>query len=287
MGRKKQLQTVDEAALRRVLAENGFSAAGVILFLAWGAGLSAADMTTLRWEDISFDSAVLYPTGRRVPLDDDTYLYLMRLYERRRSEFVVVSDARGVPMHRVNISAAARAALNSESALRDITLKDLRDDFICRLLRRYDAEMVCRVAGLSRETLRTSYPRAAARRKADTAEDALLVSRAQQAGGLDRAAAAELLGIAGDAAYRRLRRLCRQGALVRVGMRYYPAGSVVAPEEQYETVRRYLAETGVAYRKDIAAALGLDGKRCGWVLHKMVAAGQLVLDHQRYTLPEK
>lgn len=42
---------------------------------------------------------------------------------------------------------------------------------------------------------------------------------------------------------------------MRVGTKYYPAGQVVPPEEQYGVIREFLTQSGPAYRQDLAALL--------------------------------
>ena len=48
-----------------------------------------------------------------------------------------------------------------------------------------------------------------------------------------------ILGLSKVAAYERLRQLTASGRLVRVGTKYYPAGQVVPPEEQYGVIREF------------------------------------------------
>ena len=95
----------------------------------------------------------------------------------------------------------------------------------------------------------------------------------------------DLLGLSRIAAYERLRQLAARGKLVRVGGKYYPAGQVVPPEEQYAVIRAFLEESGPAYRQDLADLLHIGPRQCGLILKHMVEDGRLVQVGQRYCLP--
>ena len=75
------------------------------------------------------------------------------------------------------------------------------------------------------------------------------------------------------------------GKLVRVGGKYYPAGQVVPPEEQYDVIRTFLEQSGPAYRQDLAALLHVGDRQCALILKHMVEDGRLVQAGQRYALP--
>jgi len=416
---KKTFHRPDGGAMRRLLGRNVDTCAGVILRLAWNMGLSLDEMHGLRWNDISFETGTLRLPGRSVPLDEDTAGCLKFRQTRqfhRVSEYVVVSDRRRAHMHRVYISRTAQAALDTEEALKDVTLKDLREDFVLRQLALYDSAWVARISGLTLATLNSTYlpfaaPEASAavrkrptrvetaelealactagapaglaiwlawklgleleelaalewrqvdwvesvirlpgrqapmddtmrallrqaydRRSPDAPPQILLSRNAQtpfdvsylsrvvrmalirggmehvklrdlkreeqrseggqailehaaRAGHINRNEAMALLHEGKTAVYRRLRRLTEQGKLVRIGAEYYPAGTVVPPEEQYAVIRAYLEREGGAYRQDLAALLRIAPQQCGWILQTMVQDGRLCREKQWYTLP--
>lgn len=89
-------------------------------------------------------------------------------------------------------------------------------------------------------------------------------------------------------AYSRLSELAFDGVLVRVNARYYPAGSVIAPEKQAEAIRDYLAQWGAAYCQDIADMLHIGKRTTARILKRMVERGEIVLlrREKRYTLPK-
>ena len=94
-----------------------------------------------------------------------------------------------------------------------------------------------------------------------------------------------LLGLSKTAVYGRLRRLTDLGRLVRVGGKYYLPGTVVPPEEQPAAVVGYLEQAGFAYRQDICGLLRIEPRQCTLLLKRMVAAGALAQDGQKYFLP--
>lgn len=71
----------------------------------------------------------------------------------------------------------------------------------------------------------------------------------------------------------------------RVGGKYYPAGQVVPPEEQYDVIRTFLEQSGPAYRQDLAALLHVGDRQCALILKHMVEDRRLVQAGQRYALP--
>ena len=116
-------------------------------------------------------------------------------------------------------------------------------------------------------------------------EEARLLAYAAENGTISRGEAMHLLDLSKVAAYERLRQLADRGKLVRVGGKYYPAGQVVPPGEQYETICAFLAQSGPAYRKDLAELLHIGGRQCALILRHMVEDGRLIQAGQRYCLP--
>ena len=97
---------------------------------------------------------------------------------------------------------------------------------------------------------------------------------------------AELLGVSRSTAYNRLKQMIRRGKLTQIGARYYLSSAVVPPERQEAVILDYLAREGFAYRQDIAQLLGIDPGQCRPILQKMVAAGKILQERQRY-LPQQ
>lgn len=403
--------------MRRILADSRYSAAEIILRLAWKLGLRREEMHRLTWSDIDFARQELVLPGRRTPIDDETCKILRERFVARRaqSEFVVTSDRHHAQMQPPSISRAARQVLDA-GGQEGISLEDLRQDWIMRLLSERGVDYTARVSGMAVDTLYANYSRHLSREpeperqsaaevdefavwqvmqkedcspaglalwltwqlglsvtealeltweqvdlqngrlclrdrqvifgvmfgrmlqrvwtsrdpgadphvllspnaqnpydaprisklaktallrggvegvtletlsqlKRRKSGDTQLLQQAEKAGCITRNEVMVLLSATAAQAYDRLRRLTEQGKLVKVGARYYPAGTVVPPEEHDQKIREYLAETGGAYRQELADILHLEARQCSRILQKMVDEGRLVKAGQRYLLP--
>ena len=154
----------------------------------------------------------------------------------------------GRPYDRTHLSRRVRAAL-VRGGLDNVTLRDLRKDSRLR-----------------------------------TGGESEILTFLRRSRSITRAEAAQLLGIAPETAYRRLRQMVERGRLTQVGARYYLKDTVVPPERQEAAVLEYLAREGFAYRQDIARLLRIEPRQCRPVLQRMIAAGLVAQDRQRYTL---
>ena len=241
---------LDELALWKLLQTERLTPAGTALWLTWRLGLRLEEIVALRWDQVE-ESALRLP-DRRVPLSGGAAGLLRDLRAANPlAEYVLTAPRSGRPYDRARLSKLARTALVN-AGLDDLTIRDLRLD--CDL----------RAEGEERVT---AYLRAR--------------------GSITRNQAAELLGIPPAAAYRRLKRLVRRGKLTQVGTRYYLPAAVVPPERQPEVIRAYLAREGFAYRQDIARILQIDPSQCRPILRRMLAAGDIVQQRQRYFLKRR
>lgn len=147
----------DEAALRRVLERFPYSPEGAILRLAWLEGLSRAEITHLLWEQVDFDEKLLTLDDRVIPLEDDAAVCLQKRHSlyARCSDHVVISDRGKQPMPPESVSRLARNALNSEGL--DVSLMDLRHDFIIRQIEQNGWPTAARVSGMAVATLRDAF----------------------------------------------------------------------------------------------------------------------------------
>ena len=262
---KNTIRRPDEAAMSRLLAEQKKTAAGLILRLAWWQGLTREEIQRLTWDDVSFPDHQLCLPDRAVPLDRGvihlpdrdltlgiTLRRLLRTAQNRRREgddpHVLLAPNSRRPIDQPRLSKLVRTAL-IRGGLETVSLGDL-----CREERR-------------------------------EGEDARLLVYAAEKGAISRSEAMSILGLSKVAAYERLRQLTASGRLVRVGTKYYPAGQVVPPEEQYGGIREFLTQSGPAYRQDLAALLHIGDRQCALILKHMVEAGRLVRTGQRYVLP--
>ena len=244
-------QSVDEFRLWKVLQAEGRSPAGLTLWLTWKLGVPVKDVVTLTWDRVDLEAGELRLEDRTVPLGDT----LCRLLRETRAEredgedpHVILTPRSRRPMDQPRLSKLVRTAL-IRGGVEDVTLQDL-----------------------NREERRER-------------EDGVLLRYVQEKGSITRREAMGILGLQKVAAYSHLRRLAEAGKLVRVGGRYYPAGRVVPPEEQYEAVRARLEQTGSAYRQELAELLHVEARQCTLILRHLVEDGKLVQTGQRYSLP--
>ncbi|EOS65429.1 hypothetical protein [Oscillibacter sp. 1-3] len=406
----------DRATMERILAQEPAGPGGVILRLAWLAGLTRDEIAQLRWEQVSFLDSRLELPDRMVPLAPELRSYLWRRYERHAEEspFAAASSRDGRPLRPESISRLARTALD-RGGQTGVRLMDLRHDWIIRQLETQDWPAVARISGVEVAALQARFaafvpekkPAARAetaqvdefklwkvlqaerdtpaglalwltwqlglqaveiisltwdqvdfaenvlrlpdrevsltnaahrllldtrRRQADCGphvlltaqsrrpldlprlsritraalirggmehvslrdlrrdetredEDAKILDLAARRGPVSRGEIMTLLGLSKTAVYGRLRRLTDLGRLVRVGGKYYLPGTVVPPEEQPAAVVGYLEQAGFAYRQDICGLLRIEPRQCTLLLKRMVAAGALAQDGQKYFLP--
>lgn len=157
---KKEFIRPDEAALLRVLKRNNRLVAELVIRLAWQAGLTRPQIHALTWDQISFDSAEIHLPTHTVPIHPDLLICLEDRQKRpssQKTEYVVLTDARHTHPHSVIISKIASAALGEEESLKDVTLKDLRDDFIARTLEQHGKNYTLQVSGVAVTTLYTNF----------------------------------------------------------------------------------------------------------------------------------
>ena len=154
--RQIQFHAPDAEAIERVIDNHRYDAAGVVVLLAWRAGLSRKEISELTWEQVDLEEALLRLPDREVPVEAELRDCLRRWRERceRFSPYVAVSAYRRRRLAKETLSNMVRSALDEEGQ-KDVRLQDLRHDFIRRQLREHDWPYVLRVAGLAVSTYRS------------------------------------------------------------------------------------------------------------------------------------
>lgn len=247
---REETVQIDEFTLWKLLQAERTTPAGVTLWLTWQLGLRLEEIVTLRWSQIRGE--VLHFPDREVPLTSGVVSVLNDLRAvAPETEYVITAPRSGQPYDRTRLSRLVRAAL-IKGGLDNVTLRDLRLD--CDI----------RVGG-----------------------EAEVISWLRRKKSITRSEAAKLLGISSSTAYNRLKQMVKRGRLTQVGMRYYLRSAVVPPERQETEILAYLEREGFAYRQDIARLLKIDPGQCRPILQRMIAAGQIEQDRQRYTLKKK
>ena len=135
--------------------------------------------------------------------------------------------------------------------------------------------------GLERFSLRTLYLWAAAQRTRE-----ILTTQAEKQGSLVREDVMKLLHVSENTAWTYLSRLADSGWLEKVGVRYYPKGSVVAPENQLAVIEGYLKEHEIGSRQVFVELLHITPHQATNILKHMVERGELIRVGKRYRLPE-
>ena len=146
--------------MERILARNPSSPEGAILRLAWLQGLSRKELNELTWEQVDFESGTLVLPDRTVPIDPAAMDCLRRRWERYHdlSDRVVLTERTKKPMTPENVSRLAKIALDSEG--QDVSLKDLRRDWIVRQIKAHGWACAARVSGMAVGSLRGIFPAA-------------------------------------------------------------------------------------------------------------------------------
>ena len=248
--REEESAQIDEFALWKLLQAERTTPAGVALWLTWQLGLQLEEIVALRWEQVVGET--LHFSDRTIPLTSGVLGVLTDLRAALpESEYVLTAPRSCRHYERTRLSRMVRAAL-IRGGMDDVSLRDLRLD--CDI----------RVGG---ENEVVSYLR---RKKSITRNET-----------------AELLGVSRTTAYNRLKQMVKRGKLTQLGTRYYLRTSVVPPEEQETVILEYLDREGFAYRQDIARILKIEPGQCRPILQKMVAAGQITQNRQRYTIKKE
>lgn len=149
---------LDRDAMEKLLLECRDTAEELILRLAWQQGLARDEIQRLTWAEAALEEGQLRLPDRSVPLEPDCQACLERRRKKlgRVSPFVVISDRRCRPMPPESISRLARNTLN-DAGLKDVTLGDLRRDFIIRQLEQHDWPYAARVSGIAVSTLHAQF----------------------------------------------------------------------------------------------------------------------------------
>lgn len=239
---------IDEFALWKLLQTERATPAGVTLWLTWQMGLRLEEIVGLTWDQVDLKGERLLLPDREMALTSGVHGVLKELSAAAESELVLTTPRSGQPYDRTRLSKLVRGVL-IRGGLDNVTLRDLRLD--CDI----------RVGG---ENQVIAYVR---RRQSVTRNEVM-----------------ELLGVSKTTAYNRLKQMVRRGKLTQIGARYYLREAVVPPERQETVILEYLSKEGFAYRQDIARILRIDPRQCRPILQRMVAAGQIVQERQRYTL---
>lgn len=247
--RREEPAQIDEFSLWKLVQTERTTPAGVTLWLTWQLGLRLEEIVALKWDQVDLEQGSLHMPDRTVSLTSGVHSVLKDLRAASPdSVYVLTAPRSGQPYDRVRLSKLVRTLL-IRAGMDNVTLRDLRLDCAAR-----------------------------------TGGEDQVMAYLRKHQSVTRNQVMELLGVSKTAAYTRLKQMAKRGKLTQVGARYYLKGNVVPPERQAEAILEYLAKEGFAYRQDIARLLRIDPGQCRPILQKMVAAGQIIQERQRYEL---
>lgn len=247
--RREEPAQIDEFSLWKLVQTERTTPAGVTLWLTWQLGLRLEEIVALKWDQVDLEQGSLHMPDRTVSLTSGVHSVLKDLRAASPdSVYVLTAPRSGQPYDRVRLSKLVRMLL-IRAGMDNVTLRDLRLDCAAR-----------------------------------TGGEDQVMAYLRKHQSVTRNQVMELLGVSKTAAYTRLKQMAKRGKLTQVGARYYLKGNVVPPERQAEAILEYLAKEGFAYRQDIARLLRIDPGQCRPILQKMVAAGQIIQERQRYEL---
>ena len=246
-----ELPPDSEYLLWRIVQQEGSSVVGLALWMGWKLQMQPGEILNLTWSQVDLDQGLLRLPDREIPMGSRLSRLLGDVCDHRKDpaqDRVLLTPGTGKPMDLARLSTVIRTAL-IRGGLEQLSLGDLS-----RLSRR----------GSQRQTV---------------------LARLSAVGSLTREEVMDLLGISKSAALKLLNQLRQDGAVVRIGGCYYPAGAVVLPEDQSAAVTAYLAAHGTAVRKELAELLNLPPAQCTALLRRMADRGELLLTGKRYALP--
>ncbi len=240
---------LNEPALRKVLASEGTSAAGLTMRLVWDAGLRTMDVAALTWDRVDLDHGEIAVDQSPVSIPPELLTLLQALRKTDPQSKPVLHSKTGTPYEPDRLSRLVRNRL-VQAGLDNVSLLDLSQDF----------------------------------RQKRQGRDKIL-AYAETHDGITRNEVMDLCHISKAKAYNLLGDLIQRGDLVHIGHHYHIPGTVIAPEDQYDAIRTYLQTAGTASRRDLANLLQIPPRPCVVILRHMIADGKLILESHKYRLP--
>lgn len=143
---------MDDASIKRLedlLSSEPCSSVGVVLRLAWRAGLGRDEIHSLCWENVNFESMRLCLPNRAVPMDDDLARCLRqwKILAEEYGPYLAVSLHTRTHMQPSAISRQARKALD-RAGLTKVRLMDLQYNYVLRLSAQEGWQEALRNSGL-------------------------------------------------------------------------------------------------------------------------------------------
>ena len=238
--------------LWRIVQQEGSSTAGLAIWMCWQLAMQPGEVAALTWDQVNFKTGHIHLPSRDIDMGTRMQRLLGEVWDRQKplnGPQVFVAPTTGHPIDLSRVSVVSRTAM-------------IR-------------------GGLEHFSLRTLCSWAAAQRTGE-----ILTAHAEKQGSLVREDVMKLLHVSENTAWTYLNRLADSGRLEKVGVRYYPKGSVVAPENQLVVIEGYLKKHGIGSRQAFVELLHITPHQATNILKHMVERGELVRVGKRYRLPE-
>ena len=240
-----------EFKLWKIIQEEGTSAEGLGLWMAWKLEITIQEIAALTWDQVDLVKGSINLPDRKVKLNRDFLTKLKTVKGERdpgSDPHVLLTPRAQKGFDGMRLSRVLRNALIRGGV--DTTLQEILNN-----KKRNDSD----------------YP---------------IVEIVAKYGNATRSKIMQELSLTPTQFYTRTERLIERGELVRVGQKLYLPGTVVAPKEQYEVIRAHLETVSGAVRSDLAALLHVSGNQCGVILNALVKEGKLKHTGHVYSLPD-
>lgn len=228
---------------------------GIAIWFSWNMKLTFEEIVQLTWDQIELDARTILLPSRYIFIDETLRELLDQAQAERDPDgdpHVILTPKSKKPFRGDRLSRVVRAAL-IRRGMETAFLTDMKT------LRRWKEEEE-RIVNLAKQKKNKNY---------------ITANEIQR-----------MLGLSEMNVFRCMQRIQEQGKLIKVGRRYYLPGTVVPPEQQYESIRAYLEEKGSAGYSELVQLLGIERRQGQWVLNGLIKEGKLLrIDHQ-YMLPQ-
>ena len=150
----------DREKLDRAVEMHQQDAVGIILRLAWRAGLSRKEIHALTWYQVDLEHRTLRLPDREVPLEEETAEALEWWHDRygTRSSQVAYSPRTRAHLSVQSMSEMVRTALKRVGQT-GVNITELRFDYLMRQIEEQGVPHALRVAGIGLTTYRSSIAR--------------------------------------------------------------------------------------------------------------------------------
>ena len=139
--------------LEDLLANNPCSIAGLVLRLAWRAGLLRNEIQSLQWDQVDFDKKQLHLPNRDIPIceDLDRCLKQWKTLYGEYGPYVAVSEKFHRPLTPESISNLVRITLRN-AGIANVRLADLHYNYNLEQIAGHGWQQALRTTGLSRDS---------------------------------------------------------------------------------------------------------------------------------------